>query len=138
MWTHLQTSATDASGMSHSNAWPGTASNIYKNFKCKGNFPTYSRLNCQNSPSQKHHTGRSDLMFPDYVVQMKCQEMSYAVTYSTVRKGRNFRHMAFVGLNLSEFSSPTYCGGCTNMMALYSENPPSSMYLEMYSVRIFA
>jgi hypothetical protein len=26
---HLQTSATDASGMSHSNAWPGTASCYY-------------------------------------------------------------------------------------------------------------
>jgi hypothetical protein len=49
----------------------------HKNFKCRGQFLS---------------------TFLDQVVKIKGQQMSYAVRYSDFCKGRNIRHLAFVGL----------------------------------------
>jgi hypothetical protein len=37
-------------------------------------------------------------IFPDYVVQIKCQHMSHAVKHRHFCRGRNFRHLSFLGL----------------------------------------
>jgi hypothetical protein len=39
-------------------------------------------------------------LFIDYVLQVKCQQMSHAVRYGKFCKSRNFQHLALVGMIL--------------------------------------
>jgi hypothetical protein len=54
-------------------------------------------------------------MFLDYVVEVKLQQMSHAVRYRKFCKGRNYRHLAFIGL----VSIPLICIMVEELTRLY-------------------